>query len=96
MIVFGAGQWTLFSREMIFFPTTQQSVISPSTSVISQIPAASIANRQEKERAFETRTIAVPVAPQLNRASETSNQISNTAATPPMRDVPLPRPRPKF
>jgi hypothetical protein len=99
VIAFGVGQLALFPRELISFPAREN--VSPSSAsgrppAVSQTPAASLANRQEQERAFESRTITAPLVPQINHPPAIANQTKNVVNTPLARDIPLPRPRPKF
>lgn len=99
VIAFGVGQLAFFPRELIPFSmqqAVQPSRVSAASPAVSQAPATSSASRQEQERAFESRTISVPAAPQIDRSPATSNQANDAVITQPVRPVPLPRPRPKF
>jgi hypothetical protein len=102
-VVFGTGQLAFFPRELIPFNLQRSTAFSNLPNGIQQTPvqpqsaAVLPANRQEHERAFESRTIAAPIGPQTaNRAPQITNQVENVAPKSPAHDVPLPRPRPKF
>jgi hypothetical protein len=99
-LALGAGQLALFPRELISFPK-QQSVL-PSSALdqerppLLQPPAGSTPIRQKQEHPFESRAFAVPIAPAINLVPPTAGQTDDAAVTPPVRAIPLPRPRPKF